>query len=410
MRRLTRWYAAVIAAALVVIAVIVSLAWAHGEINNTVLKTVKHAPAGVVVAPPAAALTALWHTTDRAALGSPLAQGTVVTYAEHVVQGRNARTGKPTWSYLRSNRTVCSAAQTADVTIALFRVGGNCGEVTALDTQTGARKWSRTLDEDGHPVLGTPQVQINTSTILFWTPETIYAIDLGSGIDHWKFDQPTCTIRGVALGSAGALISQTCAAPDCGSAKFCGKGPQLLLRDAIAGQNGDDQKNPDKITWDKIGNTDRPISADTVVSSLASDGRTLRVLASTNGDLKTTQALDPAPAPAAALDAQAVPTDAGELLWLDGRAYALSTDGQPSWHADSFGPPTLVSQLGLSFTNSTQGTRVSLTASSGVLTVDATTGERSQTSTGPRIAAGSIAYPLASGFLVADKTGVTAYS
>ena len=63
------------------------------------------------------------------------------------------------------------------------------------------------------------------------TPTVIYAFDPISGIDRFVFSQQNCVIHGAVLGSAGALISQTCVKPNCDGKSFCGSGPQLLLRD-----------------------------------------------------------------------------------------------------------------------------------------------------------------------------------
>ena len=71
-------------------------------------------------------------------------------------RGRNARTGATTWSYTRTDRTVCTAAQLDGTTIAIYAVHGNCDEVTALDSGTGRRTWTRTLDKDGMPLNGRP--------------------------------------------------------------------------------------------------------------------------------------------------------------------------------------------------------------------------------------------------------------
>ena len=55
--------------------------------------------------------------------------------------------------------------------------------------------------------------------MLIWTSQVIYAInpagnqDFGSkngGLDRWVFAETGCTIHDAVLGSAGALISQTC--------------------------------------------------------------------------------------------------------------------------------------------------------------------------------------------------------
>src|SRR5690349_10305526 len=149
MRRQSRIYAAVVGVIVVAAAVIAELVWIHGEAHNTTLHTVASPPPAVAMQSPNATLTQAWRTTDELAAGVPVAGGTVITYTKHTVRGRDARTGKVTWSYSRSNRVLCNAAQAAGIVVALYKVNGNCDEVTGLKAETGARKWVRTLDMDG---------------------------------------------------------------------------------------------------------------------------------------------------------------------------------------------------------------------------------------------------------------------
>ena len=90
----------------------------------------------------------------------------------------DARTGKQTWSYYRSDRTVCTAAQIGGVAVAVYRLAGNCDELTGLDADTGARVWTRTLDSNGQPVDGLPAFQADAAdqALLITTPSTVYSV------------------------------------------------------------------------------------------------------------------------------------------------------------------------------------------------------------------------------------------
>ncbi len=279
--RLRPWrigYAAALVAVVAAALVVVKIAYAHGELSHATLSTAPSAAPSVPMSSPSATLTRAWSSPDHTAIGTPFYGGTVITYSTHTVAGRDAWTGKVLWSYTRTDRITCTAAQVNGVTIAVYALNGNCDELTALDSQTGARRWTRTLDKDAHTINGHPQFAVGQDTFMVTTPQAIYAIspdgtaDQGNGgLDRWVFAQQGCTINAAVLGSAGALISQTCAHPDCSGQKFCGAGPQLLLRDPFAGEQSDSSKNkgnPDQIIWNHIGNAMTPVSADGVISAI----------------------------------------------------------------------------------------------------------------------------------------------
>ena len=155
--RLRPWrigYAAAIAAVVIAVGVIVKIAYSHGEISHATLRTAANPAPAVSLGTTSATLSRAWDSADHTASVRRTGDGTVVTYSEHAVTGRDGLSGKPTWSYTRADRTTCTAAQLGGVTIAVFEVNGNCDELTALDTETGVRQWVRTLDKDGHELNG----------------------------------------------------------------------------------------------------------------------------------------------------------------------------------------------------------------------------------------------------------------
>ena len=271
MRRQRAIYYPVVGVVVLALVIAFTVAYLHGEAHNTRLVTVAKGPAPLEVSAPAAGQHQVWQTSDRVALGDPQYRGTVVVWGKHTVRGVNARTGAQTWSYYRSDRTVCSAIQMDGIAVAVYELAGNCDELTALDASTGARRWTRTLDFNGLPEYGHPTYQIDVpdQTLMITTSTVIYAITVGkhlggaNGEDRFEYSHFGCHINSAALGSAGALISQTCADPRCKSGanrlKFCGKGPQLLLR-GDPDQDSDDSspKNENRIVWNNIGDTDVP--------------------------------------------------------------------------------------------------------------------------------------------------------
>jgi hypothetical protein len=405
MRRLGRRYVAALVGVAVALLVTVIVAWNHGENAHVVLHTTAHPPAALAPAAIADAPTLAWHTSDRSAIGTPYWNGTAVTYSAHTVTGRNLTTGAITWSYRRSDRTVCQVIQSGGVSIAIYRLSGNCNEVNAFDSATGQRRWSRTLDKDGHPLDGTPTYSIGQFTLLITTPAVAYAIDPNGGLDRWTFSQTGCSIRSAVIGTQGALISQTCTSPACSGVKFCGSGPQLLLRDGNASRVDDSAKangNPDQIKWNLIGNNSVPVSADQLVSSLDTGAGALDVLDVTKGSQLSHLAVRSSVGPILAQS-----TARAEVIWLGGVTYSVETTGADYfWSTPTAGPPSVTSSLGEAnpATDLTEATVVAST-SGGVVVLDPGSGVVRRTIAVSGAAAEASVFPVGTGFLISSTDG-----
>ena len=374
MRPLRIVYAAVLTVLAVVLATVVVVAYRHGEISHATLRTVANPPAPVALGTPSQPLTQAWTDIDTTAIGAPEFQGTVVTHDQHTVRGRSARTGAQTWSYPRTDRPVCAAIQTAGVTVAVYQLHGNCDELTALDTRTGARKWTRTLDKDGAQFDGPATYSVLSGEILFVSATSIYALqtsgtaDEGNGgLDYWAFHHQGCTINGGLLGLGGALISQTCAHEDCSDNKFCGDGHQLLLRDATKGTEDDSKStNPDQIAWNLIGSELVPTSAGHVLAARDPAGGALEVLDAKNGRIR---ARVPLAAPSTASTPAAF-TSAGDadLVWVGGHTYALQ-GSSALWQTNTPDIPTVTAPAGALAPDLAQA-RLAVATSSGIAELD----------------------------------------
>lgn len=405
-------YFSVVTAIVVAVGVIVAVAWSRGETANTTLRTVSSAPPSLALATPAPSPKRAWHTSDRAAIGSPQSGGTVVVFGAHTVRGVDARTGDKTWSYRRSNRTVCTAAQAGGVAMVVYELAGNCDEVTALDSGTGKRRWTRTLDMDGMPLNGRPAFQVSSQggfqTLLARSKSVIYALDPASGYNRWTYSRYGCTISGAVLGSNGALISQTCSTKvQCGQQKFCGPGPQLLLRNAYDGRDDKSDSNPDKITWNLIGTRSFPVSADGLVADVDTSSGTLVHRDEKDGAVQARTRLIPRPETYSGRTATQV-SDV-ELVWIGGRTYAIrSGTATALWATDTPAPPEVVS----TDPNSVPvipDARVTVPTGDGVRLLDARTGETDRAFTLTAPPPGSSVYSMGAGFLVAAPHGTTAY-
>jgi hypothetical protein len=399
-------YTALVSVVVVTAVIVAWVAWEHGEIAHTTLNTAAKPLPAVRLVTPSTTQSQAWSTTDRTAIGTPYWRGAVITAGHDSVSGRNALTGKVIWSYTRTDRTLCQAIQDQGVTLALFAVAGNCDELTALGSSTGKRRWTRTLDENGSALDGFPTYSIDQSVVMFVSAHAIYAISPTSGEDWWVFNEQGCTVHSAVIGSTGALISQTCSNRSCKGVKYCGDGPQLLLRDQTQGQQTDNSKNngnPDQIKWNLIGNRDIPASSAGFVSALAPAAPTLLAFDPATGKTRNKMQLATG---ATATGLTATPTStSGELIWAGGTTYAFDDASSTlSWSQATVAPPTVTAAPVKPGADT-----IAAASATGVETLDPVSGSPLQTFTVTAPAAGSLVYPFGSGFLVAG-TGTTLYS
>jgi PQQ-like domain len=404
MRRGRKIYFAVIAVVVLAVGAVVTVAWLSGEAAHTHLTTVASAPPSVALRAPSVALQKQWQSPDRTAVGTPYWGGTVITYSTDSVRGRNASTGAITWSYTRTDRAVCEAVQNQGVTVAVFEHNGNCDQVSALDSGTGQRRWTRTLDkaeQESQPVNGHPTISVTQFAIMVTTPSVIYALDPAGGLDRWVYHPKNCTIQGAVIGTDGALISQTCASPKCDGLKFCGTGPQLLLRDANAGRDDDKKDNPDQIKWNLIGKTAVPASADKLISAVDPSARQLEVFNAAKGT--TISHLDLAGGFATNEPITPVPTDRAELIWISGTTYAADVNGLAFlWTAPTTVPPTVTQTSGTQAgTPDLRSSTIAAATPTGIALLDPNTGEAGRAYPIAVPAAGSRVYPFGTGYVVA---------
>jgi hypothetical protein len=387
------WYAAGIVAAVVIAVVLVKIAYVRGEISHAHLHTVPSGLPSISLQPPAPKQSQVWSSTDATAIGTPYDGGTVITYDEHTVRGRNARTGAQTWSYTRTDRTVCTAMQDGDQTVAVYKLNGNCDELTSLNSQTGERNWTRTLDKDTAEFDGPATFQVRPSNFFFVSRTSIYAIST-NGVDWWSFLHVGCTINSAVLGTAGALISQTCHNEDCSDKRFCGNGPQLLLRGATDGYDTDDYpRNPDRIKWNLIGSRLVPVDAGQNIAARDANG-VLHLLSAGKGKEYGSFRVSGPTQPFAVTEA----TDA-DLIWMGGRTYALRTGAsRPAWETHTDSVPTTTGSDGLATTLGQS--RLPVAIGSGIAQLNPGTGRPDQTFPVGTQPAGSLVYPFGTGFLV----------
>ena len=397
-RRQRRWYAAVIALVVAAAVVVALLVFRSGEITHTHLRTASKPAPSVPLASPVTQPQIRWQSADATAVGAPFLGGTVVTYSQHTVTGRDALTGDARWTFTRTDRDVCEVAQQQGRAIAIYRHGRNCDQVTTLDTQTGERVWERTLDENGLPINGRPLMIPGDNSIFVMTQSALYAIqvstsdcdpDTGSscGSDSWTYTPPSgCGMTSAVPGSSGVLISEHCA-----------DGDHLVLRHPSAGT---DSKDPKPIKWRLDGNGGIPVAADSFVGAIDPATRGLVIYETAKGKVTTQQTLTPAPTGAG--PARRLSTGQGELVWIGGTAYALDSSGAQLWSAPAENLPTVTAD-GTSPNPALDGAEILAPTATGVEALDGTTGAVTAQYAVAAPAAGSRVFAMGSGFLVAGS-------
>lgn len=252
MSRARRRYVAAIALAVALALVGAVTLWLTGEARHATLRTATSAEPVVDEAPLAPRLAVAWASDDATAIGSYRSGGTVVTYSDHAVRGRDALTGAVRWSYTRTDATVCAVASQDTVATAIFRLDGNCDEAIGLRIATGERLWNRTLMDDGDVSLQSRpgSIAITAAGSVHVISPAAEANEPSGGLDRWLYRPAGCAISDSVLGSGGVLVSQQCTPSAAGAAT-----PTLVLRKA----------EDDADVWSIDGESALPVLADSAL-------------------------------------------------------------------------------------------------------------------------------------------------
>ena len=378
-----------------VVSTVAIVVFERGEASHTTYRPASQVPASISPAPVGAVLRQRWATTDKITLGTPVDGGTVITHDAHTVRGRDASSGHVTWSYDRSDRTICDTIQSSGVTVAIYRHSGNCDEVSAFYSSSGQRAWTRTLDEDGALFNGSAAFQVYQGELLFVSQTSAYAIAVSNGVDYWTFSRAGCSIESAALGRSGAIINMQCNHQTCPDQLFCLQGPQLLLRPLSnpAGVSQSQQdKNPDYIVWDVPNAQDRiPISTE-VPSAIDRSSNTLDVFDEASGKLIRSLPLK-GPKSGSAI-ASAYDSDTLDYVWYSGLIYALKADlSTVVWTARSDNRPSISADLGTTV-------RIYVVKGGLVLQIDDSNGQSTHQYRIGTASSATAASPVGSGLLV----------
>lgn len=165
------------------VAAAVALVWVSSDISATGHTTANRAaePLRVPRTPPET-MQELWRAPSPAT-PEPVASGaSAVTADGGTVTGRDAQTGRRTWSYQRE-LDLCTVGSAWSSVIAVYGRSAGCSEVTRLDTGTGRRLAQRNGDaergtrlvSDGSHVVTTGRHLLNV-----WGEQLIRAMEYGT--------------------------------------------------------------------------------------------------------------------------------------------------------------------------------------------------------------------------------------
>jgi outer membrane protein assembly factor BamB len=297
-------------AATLALIVAAALLWRGSDAAATQSSTA--APAGVPLGAPAGRVSQVWSAASDPMPGDVVEKGRVVVAGAHGVRGLDPLTGDEAWHYTRSNARLCGLAVTNGVVVTVFRTEDRCDEVTALDADTGVRRYTRNVNFRGDATISAAD-----SIVLAASRSGVVTLDPVNDNIRWRYEPPErCRILDAEAGSVGIAVLQRCS----GSAAV-----QLRILDGFSGKARWSRDLPD-VTDEDVG----LLSADRLVGVRVDDE--VQLLGAQEGEHLGTVAVAP--------DARMTSVGVAELLLTDGTLSAFDpTSGKRLWDVPAVGLP-----------------------------------------------------------------------
>lgn len=307
-RALVSWrrYAAVMAALAVALGGFVFRVVQTSEVRAVSIQTSSVSPSPVPAGVLAAAPNLVWASGNQVVQGQALFDDVLATSATRSVAGLDVRTGAVRWRYSRSDRLLCSASSDGSVVMAIYAHDGLCDEISALDSGSGRRLWTRTL-------IGTAnRAELALSAIpgflLIAMPDSVELLSPTSGLDYWFYPQPAGCVTGTAdLGSGiaaeivrkgadGKTVHADVQGQVVVTARCAGRETLSLLAGSLPPAA---KSNP--LVWTTSRQGQSPLAVDGAINVLVADGRSVHALNPAGGAVAAHIALpavvQPAPRP-----------------------------------------------------------------------------------------------------------------
>jgi outer membrane protein assembly factor BamB len=297
-------------AATVALVVVASLLWRGSDAAATESTTAD--PAGVPVGAPAGSVSQVWSAESDPMPGDVVEKGRVVLAGAHGVRGLDALTGDEAWHYTRSNARLCGLAVTNGVVVTVFRTENRCDEVTALDADTGVRRYTRNVN-----LRADATIEATDSIVLAVSRSGLVTLDPVNDNIRWRYQPPErCRILDAEAGTAGVALLQRCS----GSPAV-----QLRILDGFSGKPHWSRDLPD-VTDEDVA----LLSADRLVGIRVRDE--VQLLGGQEGEHFGTVPASP--------DARMSSAGVAELLLTDGTLSAFdTTSGKLLWDVPAVGLP-----------------------------------------------------------------------
>ncbi len=205
------------ASIVVVLAAAAALLWWTSDARATVSR-----PAAIPVPNPAPArqvpttLRQLWIADSPATGGPVVVGGTVVTGDRRQVDGRDAASGEPRWSYAR-NTELCAVSWVYRYAVAVYRDDRGCGQVSTIDGSTGQRGPARSSYADGHVNVssdGMTVLSAGRTRLELWRSDMVRMLSYG------EIDAPVkpsaqrlhtgCALQSAAASSSAVSVLEAC--------------------------------------------------------------------------------------------------------------------------------------------------------------------------------------------------------
>lgn len=213
----------VVTAVIVVVVVVVALVvWLGSPARNTELSTASSEPESPLLTESLPErFVELWRAPSPVTRVPSIGRATVVTGDGGTVSGRDPETGEVLWHY-RRDLPLCAAVAAwpggENATLAVYRTSRGCSDVTALDSNTGARRGNRTSDADAEVTVSYDRTFALTAGD---TRLETWGTNLVRGIEYGRVDAPvnpevspdrrSCRLHSALSGGDRVAVIERCA-------------------------------------------------------------------------------------------------------------------------------------------------------------------------------------------------------
>ncbi|MBM7460146.1 hypothetical protein ACIBED_06155 [Rhodococcus coprophilus] len=160
-------------------------------------------------------LVEVWEAPSDATSVPVALGGTVATAHAGAVVGRDPLTGDERWRYER-NRPLCAVAGAWGSVVSVYRDARGCGQVTALEADSGARDVQRTSHADDEIRLfdaGSYVISLGDTRLEMWRSDLVRTVEYGyvdAPVNPRAQPRSGCTLISADAGSSRLAVLEQC--------------------------------------------------------------------------------------------------------------------------------------------------------------------------------------------------------